>query len=299
VKWIELSIEAHAEAVDAVAEVFRRHGTGGVAIEQPIQADREGEERPHFVGLPIIKAYLPVGPGVDGKVQQIEEALWHLQAFDLSPVGSLTRREIDEEDWANAWKEDFHPLKIGRIVIKPTWRQWDAGPDEVVVELDPGMAFGTGLHPSTQLMLAALQDRVRPGMRVLDVGIGSGILAIPSAMLGARVTGVDTSEVAVEVARKNAVVNGLTGRIEVHHGSIDVVAGRRYDLVLANIIASVLSDMAPKLAAALEPGAELLSSGIIDERTDLVREAYTQAGLTVTEETSEGEWRMIAARAPA
>ncbi|HEX6506658.1 MAG TPA: 50S ribosomal protein L11 methyltransferase, partial [Chloroflexota bacterium] len=234
-----------------------------------------------------------------GQEHQIEQALWHLQAFDLAPVGSLQRHYIDEEDWANAWKEHFQPLKVGRIVIKPTWREWQAQPDELVVELDPGMAFGTGLHPTTRLMLSALQTRVRPDMRVLDLGTGSGILAIPSAMLGADVTALDTSEVAVEVARENVAANSMSGRIRVDRGSIDALAGEQYDLVLANIIASVLSDLAPRLASALRPGGELLASGIIEERADVVRDAFTEAGLVLTHQESDGDWWLIAACAPA
>jgi ribosomal protein L11 methyltransferase len=298
-RWVELSVEVHPEAVDAVAEVFHAHGTGGVSIDQPIDVDREGEQLPTFVGHPVVKAYLPMGSDLATKEREIEEALWHLQAFDLSPLGPLNRRELDEEDWANGWKEHFHPLRVGRIVIKPTWREWECRPDELVVELDPGMAFGTGLHPTTQLMLSALQSRVGPGMRVLDLGTGSGILAIPAAMLGARVTGLDTSEVAVEVARENAKANGVSERASMERGSIDRVAGQRFELIFANIIASVLVELAPQMAAVLEPGAELLGSGIIDERADEVRDAFVRAGLEITDQQGQGDWWLIVARAPA
>ena len=297
-KWVELSVEVHPEAVDAVAEVFHSHGTGGVSIDQPIEVDREGEQLPTFVGHPIIKGYLPVGDDLPSQEREIEAALWHLQAFNLSPVGPLQRRELDEEDWANGWKEHFHPVRVGSIVIKPTWREWAARPDDLVVELDPGMAFGTGLHPTTQLMLSALQSRVRPGMRILDLGTGSGILAIPAAMLGATVTGLDVSEVAVAVARDNAAANGVADRFTVDRGSIDAMEGQRFDLIFANIIASVLVDLAPQLADALRPGAELLGSGIIDERAPLVRAAFTAAGLQIADERKDGDWWLIAARAP-
>jgi ribosomal protein L11 methyltransferase len=295
-KWIELSVDVHPEAVDAVANVFREHGTGGVAIEQPIEADDEGERPPSFIGNPSVKAYLPVTHDAAQRERQIEDGLWHLQAFNLSPIGPLRRREIDEEDWANGWKEHFHPLRIGRIVIKPSWREWTPAPDEIVVELDPGMAFGTGLHPTTRLTLLALQDRVRPAMRVLDLGTGSGILAIPAAMMGATVDALDVSEVAVEVARQNVAASGLTGRIQVEEGSIDAVRGRGYDLVLANIIASVLIDLAPGLADALEPAGEILASGIIDERAEAVRDAFRSAGLAIAHQVSEGDWWLIVAR---
>ena len=144
-KWIELSVDVHPEAVDAVANVFQEHGTGGVAIEQPVEADDEGERPPIFVGNPVIKSYLPVTDDAPRREKQIEEALWHLQAFNLSPISALRRREIDEEDWANGWKEHFHPLRIGRVVIKPSWREWEASPGEIVVELDPGKPVEVGV----------------------------------------------------------------------------------------------------------------------------------------------------------
>jgi len=296
VRWIELSVEVHPEAVDAVAEVFHQHGTGGVAIEQAVRGDPEGEERAAFLGMPIIKAYLPVTGDTANQERGIEQALWHLQAFDLSPVGPLERREIEEEDWANAWKEHFHPLRVGRIVIKPSWREWETTNGEIIVELDPGMAFGTGLHPTTQLVLSALQQRVRPGIRVLDLGTGSGILALAAAKLGATVTATDISEVAVEVARENVEINGLGGHIDVVHGSISVVQGQTYDLVLANIIASVLIELALPLAASLAPGAELLGSGVIEERADDVRAAFRGAGLKLTDQHQEGDWWLLVAR---
>jgi ribosomal protein L11 methyltransferase len=148
-------------------------------------------------------------------------------------------------------------------------------------------------------MLSALQSRVGPGMRVLDLGTGSGILAIPAAMLGARVTGLDTSEVAVEVARENAKANGVSERASMERGSIDRVAGQRFELIFANIIASVLVELAPQMAAVLEPGAELLGSGIIDERADEVRDAFVRAGLEITDQQGQGDWWLIVARAPA
>lgn len=297
-RWIELSVDVHPEAVDAVAAVFQEAGTGGVAIEQPVASHIEGEEPPRFLGTPTLKAYLPENAEARRLEAQIEQALWHLQAFDLSPISPLRRRVIEEEDWAHGWKEHFHPLRIGRVVIKPTWREWEAQPDELIVELDPGMAFGTGLHPTTKLMVEALQDRVHPGMRILDLGTGSGILAMAAALLGAEVIGLDISDVAVEVARANVAANRLQGQVRVEAGTIEAVAGEEFDLILANIIASVLIDIAPQLTAALQPRAEVLASGIIDERLHPVIAAFETAGLEIGATIPDGDWWLVAARRP-
>ncbi|MGH2444239.1 MAG: 50S ribosomal protein L11 methyltransferase [Chloroflexota bacterium] len=297
-RWVELSIEAHPEAVDAVAAVFQEHGNGGVSIEQKIQSHIEGEEPSIPDGPPIIRTYLPLNAAAPEMEQRIEEDLWHLQAFNLSTVGKIQRRELDEEDWANGWKEHFHPLKIGSIVVKPSWREWDAQPEEIVIELDPGMAFGTGLHPTTKLMLQGIPSRVRPGARVLDLGTGSGILAIPAAMLGARVTAVDISDVAIEVAAGNVRANRCEDRVELAVGAIEIVQGKTFDLVFANIIASVLIEAAPALHDVLRLGGVLLASGIIEERLDLVRQAFGAAGLEIVEELDDEDWRLVIARRP-
>jgi ribosomal protein L11 methyltransferase len=298
VKWVELSLQVSPEAVDAVAGVFHDHGTGGVAIDQSVSCDSKGERAPEFLGLPVVKAFLPLTPGVAYRERQIEESLWHLRAFDLASFGPLLRREVDEEDWANLWKEHFHPLQFGRIVIKPSWRTWEAEPGQLIVELDPGGAFGTGLHPTTSMVLQSMQDKVSPGMEVLDLGTGSGILAIPAAMLGGNVVALDISETAVEVASQNFTANGLADKIMVELGSIEVVQGRQFQLILANIIAGVLIELAPKLREALAPNGEILASGIIDERADEVREAFRQAGLELCEEYCEGDWWLLVARRP-
>jgi ribosomal protein L11 methyltransferase len=295
-RWVELTVTAHPEAIDAIANVFEAHGTGGVAIEQPIGSHIEGEEPPLPTGLPVIRAYLPLDSAEPEIVRHIERDLWHLQAFELSPVGAMTRREIDEEDWANAWKEHFYPLQVGNIVVKPTWREWQTLPGQIVVELDPGMAFGTGLHPTTQLMLRALQERVRAEMSILDLGTGSGILAIAAARLGARVTGLDVDRVAVEVACENVAANGLSDRVAVQVGSLGAVEGQRYDLVLANIIASVLADLAGSLAHSLAPDGELLASGIVENRAQQVRVAFEDAGMIVGSEEKEEDWLLMTAR---
>ncbi|MGI5835802.1 MAG: 50S ribosomal protein L11 methyltransferase [Chloroflexota bacterium] len=298
--WIELSTEVEAEAVESVAEIFSQIVQGGVAIEEPLLESAEpGRVEIDPSRLVIVKSYLPEGADLEAKVKRAEEALWHLS--QLRRIEPLKISRLAEEDWAEAWKDFFHVQRIGsHIVIKPSWREYDAAPEDVVLELDPGMAFGTGLHPTTRMCAIACERYVRDGMRVLDVGTGSGILSLASAKLGAaQVVAVDVDPVAVDVARKNAEMNGLSERVRVLEGSVDVgasVSAGPYDLVLANIIASVIVSLAQGLYDVLDPQGTLIASGIIAEREEEVREALTRVGLRVEETMAEGDWRAMVCR---
>jgi ribosomal protein L11 methyltransferase len=292
-RWLELTISAHREAVEAISELLSRVAPGGVAIEEPIALLDDGQEyRLLPDGAVLVRAYLPLDGSEAEKRQQVEQGLWHLGQISPNYVGDLTTRQVAEEDWANAWKEYYHVLHLGqRIVIKPSWREYTPKPDEVVLELDPGMAFGTGLHPTTHMCLELLEQRVQPGMRVLDVGTGSGILALAAAKLGAAsVQALDVSSVAVEAAQANVRANGLDERISVRLGSIEEASGERYDLVVANIIARVIADLAPALVGALASGGLLIASGIIDERMLLAEDALLAAGLAEIEQVRDGDW---------
>ncbi|MBI3953328.1 MAG: 50S ribosomal protein L11 methyltransferase, partial [Chloroflexi bacterium] len=198
-RWLELRVEAADEAAEAVAELLS-HCTGrGIAIEQAVSPDPQGEEPPGRSGgaLAVI-GYLLDGEQAQDTLRQAQEGLWHLG--QLGPrVGALAVRPLEEEDWATAWRQHFHVTRAGRrCVIVPTWREHAPGPEEIIIALDPGMAFGTGLHPTTRLCLGALEDYTLPSMDMLDLGTGSGILAIAAAKLGARrVLALDTDPVAV------------------------------------------------------------------------------------------------------
>jgi ribosomal protein L11 methyltransferase len=245
----------------------------------------------------IVRAHLRAGDpaAVEHAVAEVTTALGHLQAFGLRPIGDLTTRMVHEADWAEAWKAHFPVLRIGRrIVVKPTWRRHRREPDDVVVALDPGMAFGTGLHPTTRLCLAALEqvaDReLIAGARVLDVGCGSGILAIAAARLGAAsVIGVDTDPIAVEATGANAARNRLARRIAAREGSLPT-GEPPFDVVLANLIAGVLVALARELAAEVRPGGTLVASGIYVDRETEVRDAFTAVGLQVGDRSAEGDW---------
>ncbi|MBI2940206.1 MAG: 50S ribosomal protein L11 methyltransferase [Chloroflexi bacterium] len=330
-RWREFRVTVDNEAVEAVSEVLRRWAPGGVAIIpslvrssgvdltpgtchssagpsiDPAQERRPGgeveSEDPRVVtGDPVqVVAYVPELPGLDDTDdtrRQIEEALGHLHA--IWPIGELESSTIDEDDWANAWKSHYHTLRVGRrCIIKPRWEAYAPQPDEVVVELEPGMAFGTGLHPTTRMCLRALEELVRPGARVLDVGTGSGILAIAAARLGAAaVLAVDVDPVAVQVARDNVVANALADRVTVEVGSLPLPSphiGVQYSIVVANIIARVIGELAGELAKALEPGGVVVAGGIIADRADEVNARLAAHGLISAVE-QEGDWVTLIGR---
>ena len=306
--WLELAVEADVEAVEAVSEIFSRVASGGTSVEPAFELVDEGLGARLDAARPAtVRAYLPVTDAAStaAAVATVETALGHLSAFGLRPIGELTTREIHEADWATAWKRHFPVLRIGRrLVIRPTWRRHRATRDEVVVTLDPGMAFGTGLHPTTRLSLVALErvaDAAGAGAlgRVLDVGCGSGILSIAAAQLGAgRVLGLDIDPIAIESTVANVRRNHLSRRIRARLGSLPS-RQPAFDLVLANLVASVLIDLAAGLAAELQPGGRLIAAGIFVDREADVRRAFEAQRLTIEARDVEGDWLALTAVRPA
>lgn len=305
--WLELAVDADVEAVEAVSEILGRVAPGGVSVEAAFELVDEGlGARIDPCRPAIVRAYLPARDrtGLDRAVTSVTEALGHLQAFGLRPIGDLRTRLVDEADWAEAWKAHFPVLRTGRrVVVRPTWRRHRREPDDVVVALDPGMAFGTGLHPTTRLCLAAIEtlaDRGRlDGARVLDVGCGSGILAIAAVKLGAASAyGLDTDPIAIEATLANARRNAVVRRVRARTGSLP--SGQpAFHVVLANLIAGVLVGLAPGLHAELLDGGTVLASGIFVDREAEVRTAFAEAGLEVRDRTAEGEWVALEAVRPA
>jgi ribosomal protein L11 methyltransferase len=297
-RWIEIAAFVDNEAVEAVSEVFQRFAHGGVVIEYPTEPGAEiawNEEAVIDRTRPIaVRGYLPRGREGKRRQRQIEEAVWHLAR--IWPIEGPTVREVQEEDWANAWKEHFHAHRVGeRLVIKPTWREFEAAGSDLVISLDPGMAFGTGLHPTTQLCLRALERAVALNDRVLDVGTGSGILAVAAARLGASsVFAVDLDGIAIEAAWANVDANGLRDRVHVRHGdAADLPEAGTFDVVVANIIARVIQASAGSLARQLRPGGRLIASGVLVERRDDVVAALEAAGVAVGESPTDGDWCAI------
>jgi ribosomal protein L11 methyltransferase len=295
--WLELAVEADVEAVEAVSEILGRAAPGGTSVEPAFKLVDEGLGAQVDPSRPAtVRAYLPARDlAAATAAAAVAEALGHLQAFGLRPIGELRTRIVDEADWAEAWKAHFPVLRVGRrLVIRPTWRRHRRHTDDVVLALDPGMAFGTGLHPTTRLCLAAIEhlaDEERlTGRRILDVGCGSGILAIAALKLGAASAfGVDTDPIAIEATTSNARRNRVVRRVRARLGSLP--SGQApFDVVLANLIAGVLIPLAGPLRNELRPGGVLLASGIFIDREPDVRTAFEASGLAVVDRSAEGEW---------
>lgn len=290
-KWLEISVEADAEAAEAVSEVFNRlnggeNGRGGAVVT----ISGFGEDGVLRAPTITVSTYLACDGTEEERRRQIEEALWHLR--QLHSFSEPRLRVLAEEDWANAWKAHYHPFRIGRrLVIAPSWEPVTPGPDDLLIVLDPGMAFGTGLHPSTRLCLLLLEDHLRPGDKVLDLGTGSGILAIAAAKLGASfVLARDIDPVAVEAARENVARNDVAAVVQVEEGSLPERADG-FDLALVNILAEVIVRLLGEgLADVVRPGGSLILSGIIASKADEVHAALAARGFTHIQRRDEGEW---------
>lgn len=303
--WLELRVEADPEAVEAVCEVLSRHGyQGGVVVEEARRPADNGLSLEPDPGRPaVLYTYIPRDTHAAQTVRKIEMALSLLG--QLRPIGPLRVRTLTEEDWGQAWKAYYPVLQVGqRLVVVPAWKRFRPSPGQIVLRLDPGPAFGTGLHPTTQLCLRALERFLRPGMRVLDLGTGSGILAIAAARLGSGpVLALDHDPVAVQAARRNVRRNRLGRRVQVQEGTIGAGLGP-FDLILANLLARTIQELAGRLAAALSPGGLLIASGILVEQAGEVQAALQAAGLAAVEgqpdglPLREGDWVALVHRRP-
>jgi ribosomal protein L11 methyltransferase len=293
-EWYELSVEADAEAVEPISELLGRYGFNeGVAIDEPYLQDGDGDNLEIDTSKPFtIRTYIADS---DFKPEVIEDLRASLRLLGgLRPIGELKLTTLKEEDWANSWKEHFQVHKIGeRVVIRPPWHEYEPADNEVVVVLDPGMAFGTGLHPTTRLSVLGVEQVLTVGDRVLDVGTGSGILAIAALKLGAKlVDAVDVETVAVIATNENAERNGVGDRLHVEHGSVgpDSPFQGTYDVVLANIIARILVELSVDLVRQTRPGGHLVLAGIIESREADVIAAFSALGATIITRRQHEDW---------
>ncbi|MDE0197125.1 MAG: 50S ribosomal protein L11 methyltransferase [Caldilineaceae bacterium] len=314
---VEIAVEVDGEAAEAVVELFNRYNggdwiqdsaageaSGGGAVVESTGYDDFGNPVPDQFRT-VVKTYLKPGPRGCGIRRQIEEGLWRLSL--LYPMPEPVARTVREEDWAHAWKQHYRPLRIGRrVLLTPAWEEPEAQAGDVVVRLEPGMAFGTGLHPTTRLCVAALEKWVRPGDAFLDIGTGSGVLSIAAALLGAApVWATDIDPLAIRAAKDNALRNGITlspDSLHIQRGSVPAGRAGRFNVIAANILAEVLVDLFDcaydnvPLAEPLAPGGHLILSGILEEKSEMVLSAAARHGLQEVERRQEGDWVALVVR---
>lgn len=307
--WTEIRIDTAAEAVEAVSALLHEEGAEGVVIEDPEVLTREwatpfGE----MVALSPadfpeegvrIKGYLPLEEEVEAVLARIRIKLEDLREFGLD-MGScdMSAKAVDEDDWAHAWKQYYKPVRISEhITVSPTWEEYQGAAGEKVIRLDPGMAFGTGTHPTTALCIRSLESVLHGGEKVLDVGCGTGVLSIAASMLGAsRVLALDLDPVAVESARLNVALNGVEDQVEVRQNDLVKGVDEGYDVVVANILAEVIVMFPQEVFQRLKPGGYYVTSGIIATKADWVKEALIGAGFDVLETIHEQDWVALIAK---
>lgn len=281
--WLEISLRVDKESAEAISGLFNQYGEGGAVVEA-------WPDDP----LVTVKTFTPAQ---DARLKPLYEALWHLG--QIRPLPKPQVREVKEEEWAEAWRAHYEPQHIGRrLVICPSWQRYLPSDGEVVIILDPGMAFGTGLHPTTRMCLEALEKYLSRGAKVLDVGTGSGVLAIAAAKLGAgTVLALDTDPLAVKIAKENVLANGVREAVEVKEGSLDVAKGSLFDLIVVNILARTIADLIEKgLLDHLKPEGLLIAAGIMASEEEEVRNTFREERLKKLSPLQKGDWVTLIGR---
>ena len=304
--WREVAVTVSSEGEEAVADLFYQLGCPGVSVEDPALLrdytesglwDYHAFGEVKLTGTSVVKGYFPEDEELIDKLARIEWEIRDLLQRFPNWIVQTKGVSLKEEDWATAWKAYFKPIRIGRhFLIKPSWEQVDLLADDILLELDPGMAFGTGTHPTTTLCLRTLEDLIKPGQTVFDLGTGSGILAIAAAKLGAEVEAVDLDSVAVKVAQENVDLNHVGDQVRVLRGDLGTVLKGQADVVIANIIADVILMLLPDLKRILRPEGEFLASGIIEHRADDVEVGLKEAGFEIVERVLDEGWILFRAR---
>ncbi len=308
-EWSEVEIHTLNEAVEPVANQLTEYGASGVSITDANDFHREREDKFGEIyalsaadypkdGV-VIKAYFLKTDEFVAQLSEMEEKVRALEQFDI-PLGELRFQvnDVFDEDWATAWKKYYHPVQITEnITVAPTWESYVAGQNEIVIELDPGMAFGTGTHPTTQLCLRAIETYLKKNDTVIDVGTGSGVLSILCAKLGAKeVLAMDLDEVAVRAAQENINQNQVEAIVTLKQNNLLEGLNERVDLIVANILAEVILLFPEDVYQTLKPGGIFIASGIIAEKKEVVLEAIVSAGLTIVQTETQGDWVAIIAK---
>ena len=307
--WIEVRVITKSEALEPVSGIFYSLDCKGVAIEDP--EDILGREQgpltwdfadinvlEHKGKVAVVKAYFAEEDNIEDVLEYVNEKLVELKemGIDLGEA-KVEHEKMYEEDWANTWKQYYKPSKVGeKIVVKPIWEEYEQKEGELVVNLDPGMAFGTGTHETTRMCIQALEKYVKEESTVFDVGCGSGILAIAAAKLGAKLAvGIDLDPVAVESSIENVGYNNLNN-IEILHGNLVEVIDGKADIVVANILAEIICILTDDVKRVMKDGGVFITSGIIHDRVDMVCEKLEATGFEVIEKNRDGEWNCIVAK---
>lgn len=309
-KWSEIGILTTNEAVEPISNILHEAGASGVVIEDPLDLVTEREDQFGEIyqlnpedypeeGV-IVKAYLPVNSSLGETVDEIKLAINQLSTYNIDlGKNKVSLNEVHEEEWATAWKKYYNPVKISeKFTIVPTWEEYTPiSSDELIIELDPGMAFGTGTHPTTVLCIQALERTVKSGDRIVDVGTGSGVLSIAAAKLGAeKVEALDLDEVAVHVARENAELNKVQDVVEIRQNNLLEGVEAEKDIVVANILAEVILRFVDDAKKIVKKDGYFISSGIIEQKKDVVKDAILKAGFTIEETIMMEDWVAIIAK---
>lgn len=324
-KWYELTISTTEEAQEMISNFLHEMGAGGVSIEESGTLNKPRDTSlGQWYELPlndipegqaIIKGYFTEDTDTDALIEVLKPRIEELREFDIDPGDVVySAVAVDDEDWATAWKQYFKPIRVSdKLTIKPTWEDYEAAPDERIIELDPGMAFGTGTHPTTALCLQTLESVVRGGEEMIDVGTGSGILAIGACRLGAKsVLALDLDPVAVSSATENVKLNDLSNQIEVRlsdllgvlkEGEAGTASSKLHvslpvDLVVANILAEIILLFVDDVYAALKPNGIYIASGIYKNKESDVEDGLIRSGFEIVEKRRDEDWIAFVARKP-
>lgn len=305
--WIELTIVTSSQAVEAVSAILYNTDVKGIAIEDSMDVEFEKKNKggwdyfdENILNIEegaVIKAYYKEDEKFNTYLKYVKDSVENLEQFGFDKgKGIVTTLKVNEEDWENNWKKYYKPTKIGeKVVIKPIWEEYKKNPEEIIVELDPGMAFGTGTHETTRMCIESLEKYVREEDVIFDIGTGSGILAITAAKLNAKmVVGVDLDEVAVDSAKKNVGFNDLDNIKIIHGDLMDVVKGKA-NVIVANIIADIIIVLSKDVKSFLEKGGYFISSGIIKDRKEEVVSSLKENGFKIKEIKEQGEWVCVVA----
>lgn len=306
-KWSEMSIHTTQEAVEPISYILHEAGAGGVAIEDPADLIKVREQKFGEIyylnpddypkeGV-MVKAYLPVTSSFEETVDSIQTAIKNLIQYGID-IGHNTIKitEVHEEDWSTAWKKYYHPVKISeRVTIVPTWEEYEPeNSDEVIIELDPGMAFGTGTHPTTVMCIQALEKTIKQGDHVIDVGTGSGVLSIVAAKLGAgKVDAYDLDEVAVDSAKTNVELNNTEKIVTVKQNNLLENISDQVDIIVANILAEIILLFVDDAAKKVKKDGLFITSGIIKTKQEAVAGSLVKAGFEIEEILQIEDWVAI------